>query len=370
MPGLGAVEAAFARHLQEDPTHSAQLAVHLRGELVLDLAGGPGLQADSLLPVFSSSKGATAVVVALLVERGLLDLDARVASYWPEFAQAGKQDVTVRQLLSHQAGLVGVDGGFLLEDLFEHAKLAERLAAQRPYWLPGQAFLYHGLTIGVLADELVRRTDGRTVAEVLTQDVTGPRGIDLWMGTTEEQEPRVAPFALPDLEDVLAFHAAAGPQSEPDGIASLMMPIGGAMALLPRVNDLDFRQAGVPAGGVLASARGLASLYACLRHEVNGPRLLSEETIAQVSQTQVWGTELDTGFQTRFGIIFQVPVSPRWPWGSTHAFGHDGAGGSLAFCDPVHDLAFGFTVQRMPLPEGVDRRALELASLVRGCLRG
>ena len=132
------------------------------------------MTSDSLLPVYSSSKGATAAVVALLVQRGQLDLDATVSSYWPEFAQGGKGAVTVRQLLSHQAGLPGVDGGFTWEELLAHAPLAERLAAQRPFWQPGQAFLYHGLTIGTLADELVRRIDGRTVADALREDVTGP----------------------------------------------------------------------------------------------------------------------------------------------------------------------------------------------------
>ena len=165
------VHEAFQAYCDADPTYSAQLAVHVAGERVVDLAHG--MEVDSLLPVYSSSKGATAVVVALLVQRGQLDLDAAVATYWPEFAQSGKSGVTVRQLLSHQAGLHGVDDGFTWEELLDHAPLAERLAAQRPFWHPGQAFLYHALTIGILADELVRRVDGRTVAEVLHEDVTG-----------------------------------------------------------------------------------------------------------------------------------------------------------------------------------------------------
>src|SRR5689334_10380954 len=185
------VEKAFRSYCDADPTYSAQLAAYVGDELVVDLTGGTGMQPDSLLPVYSSSKGATAVVIALLVQRGQLDLDATVATYWPEFAQAGKSAVTVRQLLSHQAGLPGVDGGFTWEELLAHTPLAERLAAQRPFWYPGQAFLYHGLTIGVLADELIRRIDGRPVADALRQDVTGPRRIDLWMGTPASEDHRV-----------------------------------------------------------------------------------------------------------------------------------------------------------------------------------
>ena len=161
-PSFQAVRDALGAFVDADPTYSAQLCVQIAGEPVVDLSCG-AMQPDSLLPVYSSSKGATAVVVALLVERGQLDLDARVAHYWPEFAACGKGAITVRQLLSHQAGLPGVDGGFTWEEVLAHDPLAERLAAQRPFWQPGQAFMYHALTIGTLADELVRRVDGRRV---------------------------------------------------------------------------------------------------------------------------------------------------------------------------------------------------------------
>ena len=139
-PSFQAVHDALGASADSDPTYSAQLCVQIAGETVVDLTCGV-MQPDSLLPVYSSSKGATAVVVALLVERGQLDLDARVAQYWPEFAASGKDAITVRQLLSHQAGLPGVDGGFTWEEVLAHDPLAERLAAQRPFWQPGQAFM-------------------------------------------------------------------------------------------------------------------------------------------------------------------------------------------------------------------------------------
>jgi CubicO group peptidase (beta-lactamase class C family) len=371
VPSFEPVHEAFQAYCEADPTYSAQLTVHVGAERVIDLTGGPGLQPDSLLPVYSSSKGATAVVVALLVQRGQLDLDERVATYWPEFAQGGKGAVTVRQLLSHQAGLPGVDGRFTWEDLVAHAPLAERLAAQRPYWQPGQAFLYHGLTIGVLADELVRRIDGRTVAAALREDVTGPRGIDVWMGTPESEDHRVVEAEAPTADELTAFLAESpNGLGGGDDVTTLTVPVGNPLELLSRVNDEAFRRVGPPAAGVLASARGLAALYGSLRHEAGGqPRVLTDDTIAQMSQIQVTGEELGTGMQARFGVIFQAPCGPRWPFGSVRAFGHDGAGGSLAFCDPTHDVAFGYTVQRLPLPGGMDARAVELARLVRRCLR-
>ena len=365
MPSFEPVAEAFEQHRRDDPTFCAQLTVHVGPDRVMDRASG--LDPDGLLPVYSSSKGATAVVVALLVQRGQLDLDATVATYWPEFAQNGKGAITVRQLLSHQAGVPGVDGGFSWAEVVEHTALAERLAAQRPFWHPGSAAMYHGLTIGTLADELVRRIDGRTVGELLRQEVTGPRGIDVWLGTPDTEDHRVVKALPPTAEEL----RAAPPPPPTDPIQWVWAPAGDPSEVFRQVNDPSFRRAGPPAAGMLASARGLAALYASLRHELGGhPRVLTDDTIAQMSQIQVAGTELGTGLQIRFGVIFQAPCSPRWPFGSVRAFGHDGAGGSLAFCDPTYDVAFGYTVQRTPLPGGMDARAVALARLVRRCLRG
>ena len=361
------VEATFSGYSEADPTYSAQLVVHVGGRGVVDLATG-ALGPDSLLPVYSSSKGATAVAVALLVERGQLDLEERVSRYWPEFAQRGKDAVTVNQMLSHQAGLPGVDGGYTWEDLFDHDALAARLAAQRPFWRPGAGAMYHGLTLGTLADELVRRVDGRPVGEVLRQDIAGPRALDVWLGTPESEDPRVVVALPPSAEDVAA--AAAATVAAADPLTTVWPPRGTLTDMFKWINDPSFRRVGQPAAGLLASARGLAGLYACLRHEIGGmPRLLSEDTIGQMSQIQVSGNELGTDLPIRFGVIFQVPTTPRWPFGGVGAFGHDGAGGSLAFCDPVPDIAFGYTVQRMPLPGGMDARAVDLARLVRHAVR-
>ena len=362
------VEAAFAGYSQSDPSYSAQLVVYVGTERVIDLATG-ALGVDTLLPVYSSSKGATAAVIALLVERGLLDLQERVAHYWPEFAQQGKGAITVAQLLSHQAGLPGVDGGYSWEELLEHEPLAARLAAQRPFWHPGAGALYHGLTIGTLADELVRRIDGRSVGQLLREDVTGPRGIDLWLGTPESEDARVAPALPPNVED-LAQVANAAAAGAGDPLGTLMAPRGAILDLFTRINDPGFRRFGQPAAGMMASARGLALLYVSLRHEVQGqPRLLSDDTVGQMAQIQVAGRELGTELPIRFGVIYQSPTPGRWPFGGLGAFGHDGAGGSMAFCDPIPDIAFGYTVQRMPLPGGMDSRSLELARLVRHSLR-
>jgi CubicO group peptidase (beta-lactamase class C family) len=367
-PGFEPVRETLEGYAEADPTYSAQLAVYRRAELVVDLTVGPGLQPDSLLPVYSSSKGATAMVISLLVQRGQLALDATVASYWPEFAANGKHEVKVRQLLSHQAGLNGVDGGFTWEEAMAHEPLAVKLAAQRPFWQPGRAYMYHALTIGTLAEELCRRVDGRPVGQVLREDVTGPRDIDVWLGTPESEDHRVADAQLPTGEEVMAALADMALAQETDGIGSESLPRGNLLDLPTLVNSVEFRRAGQPAAALLASARGLAKLYAATRHDVGAPRLLTDDTIAQMSQIQSAGMELGTGLEARFGVMFQVPCPPRWSFGSFRAFGHDGAGGSLAFCDPTYDLGFGYTVQRMPLPGGMDQRAVELSKVVRRCV--
>jgi CubicO group peptidase (beta-lactamase class C family) len=370
----GMVDPAFAavRTLLEelavlDATYSGALCASHRGRTVVDIAWGPVLGLDDLLPVFSSSKGAAGLAVACLVRDGLLDLDRTVASYWPEFAQRGKAAVTVRQLLSHQAGLLGVDGGYTYDELYGHTELAARLAAQRPLWWPGSAFAYHGVTIGVLADELVRRLVGLPLGQYFHDQVAGPRGLDVYLGTPEALDGRVRSVELPTHEELAAFPGAM-PRRGRGSLASLSIPIDG-QPMYVACNDVSFRRAGTPAAGGLASARGLAGMYAAVHHEVGGvPRLLDDETVGQMSQLQVWGRELTQTEPLRsgFGVMFQKPTDHH-PWGSYQAFGHDGLGGSLAYADPFNDIAFAYTVVRIPLPGGADSRAIHLSRAVRRC---
>ena len=192
--GFEAVREVFARVAAQQPHPTGQqLAVHHRGERVVDLWAGPVEDGDSLTGVFSVSKGAAHLVVALLVQDGVLDLDRTVASYWPEFAEAGKGELTLRQLLAHQAGVVGVDDVFTIEELADDTLMAQRLAAQAPYWKPGTAFGYHGLVIAALTGEVVRRATGRTLQDWWEHRVRRPHGVDFYLGLPEELEPRYVP---------------------------------------------------------------------------------------------------------------------------------------------------------------------------------
>lgn len=365
-PRLAPVESAFKEMLAADETYSAQLAIYHRDELVLDLVGGPELVADSLVPVFSSSKGVIATVIGHLLEQGLIDLDATVASYWPEFAARGKGNVLVRQLLSHQAGLLGLRDGYTDDELLAHTPLASRLAASLPLWVPGQAFAYHALTIGVLADELVRRITGKPLASVYRTEIAEPRGIDFHLGVGPDLDSRVVSIDMPTAEELLLWLDKM-PLSAPGTLGALAAPVSERM-LLTAVNDEDFRRAGTPAAGGLATAAGLARLYAAIAFDLGGGPILSAQTIETMTQIHVSGVDIASQREGRFAITYQVPHGPRLEFGTARAFGHDGAGGSLAFHDPAFAMSFGYLTKRIPMPGGADARAIELAKIARGCL--
>ncbi len=367
-PGFERVREHFAALQAEDPGYSAAVAAYVNGEPVVDLWGGPRMQERSIVTTFSCTKGVSGICVALLVERGLLDLDAPVSEYWPEFGRHGKAAVTVRQALSHQAGLIGVDGGFTVEELLQHDGLARRLADQRPYWQPGAGHGYHALTIGVLADELVRRTAGRSLAEFYTDEIRLPRDIDFFVGLPESEEERVVPLLPPDLPPDPALRAqpeAAFAPGTLGGVAlnsELDFPPLVEVANMPAVH-----RAGPPAMGGVGSARGLAKLYACCVGDVAGGRLLSPETVEDVTRLQVVGDDLVLGVPNRFATMFQKAGGPLG-YGSHRAFGHDGVGGGIGFADPFDGLCFGYTTSQMTLPGGADARGLALAATVRECM--
>ncbi len=361
-PGYEPVRDAFGTMAAADPTYCAQFAAYRGATPVVDLVAGPWAE-DALVPVFSCGKGAIGVTVALLVQQGRLDLDARVAEYWPEFAAAGKHDVTVRRLLSHQAGLVTVDGGFDADELLAHDPLAGRLAAQRPFWQPGAAFAYHAVTIGTLADELVRRITGRSLTTVFHDDIAAPRTIDVHLGVADTLDHRVVTVDLPTSAELEAGLADV-PPSVPDSLSEAAVPRG-VPPIWHWANDEAPRRVGHAAFAGLATARGLARLYAALSHDLGAPRIADDEVIAQMAQLQVAGDDLYSGLPFRYGVVFQRPVSPRLAYGSSWAFGHDGLGGSVGVCDPFHDLSYGYTTKRIVLPGGCDPRALRLMDATR-----
>jgi CubicO group peptidase (beta-lactamase class C family) len=372
-PGFEPVRTEFARLIEIEPDCAGQFCAYVGGRRVVDLWGGPDVGPDDLRGVFSSTKGVAGICMALLVQRRLLELDARVSRYWPEFAAGGKQGVTVRLALSHQAGLVGVEPQLsTLEEGFDHDLNAARLAAQVPQWHPGAACGYHSLTLGTIMDELGRRTTGLPLAQFFRQEIGIPCGIDFFVATTPEEEPRVKPL-LPAEPTAEQLEVNASSPTEPDSLPGLAINAAGVRRnpsfdpSVPLPNRSLVRAAGQPAVSGVGSARGLARLYAISIGEVDGmEQILSAETMTSVSQIQAAGEDLVLGHSVRFAIVFQKPRRD-YEFGSHLAFGHDGVGGSLGVADPWHHLAYAWIPRRMTFPGGYDPRGLAMAKIARQC---
>ncbi|MEV0317739.1 serine hydrolase domain-containing protein [Streptomyces sp. NPDC050658] len=348
----------------EGPRYSAQLVAYVRGERVVDLWVGPETDGDTLFGVYSSTKGAAHLTVALLVQDGALDLDREVAHYWPEFAAEGKGQITLRELLSHRAGVVGADTGFSPEEIADDRAIAARLATQRPYWRPGTAFGYHALSVGALAGEVVFRVTGRTLQEIYEERVRVPTGIDLHLGLPEALEGRfrsVLPMAPSD--DERAFLDAAPP--EPNSLTSIAFNGNGTpptdMEDLP--NSRLVRAKGPASVGGVASARGLAGMYAAAVTGTGGREpLLKADTVAEFGQVHSNGYDLVMRAHKSFGVGFQNTADAWYPFLGAGTIGHSGIGGSQAFADPRGGLAYGYTRRQYAFPGGP---AAENARLVR-----
>ncbi|MEW1804932.1 serine hydrolase domain-containing protein [Pseudarthrobacter sp. NPDC080039] len=358
-PGYEDVLALFESFLAEDPHYSAQVAAYRDGVPVLSLSGGPGMDPDTLTGAYSCSKGVAAMVIALLVQDGVLDLDKAVVDYWPEFGVHGKDRLLVREALSHQAGLLGVEGGFGLEE-FTTAGAALRLAAAAPAWQPGRQFGYHALTIGILMEELCRRTTGEALQDIYNRRIREPQDVDFFLGLPADQEPRY--------RDVLYEADAAQPWVDPLSLEGMNSnaPVSSIMEL-PNIRSV--RAAGMSAAGGVGSADGLARLYAAATTGVGTDSpFLTEETIAAMTREQVWGLDRSSGLDNAFAVVFMKP-HPSRNFGSHRAFGHEGANAALGFADPSYRLAFGYIPRRAE--EGrTQGRAHRLAAAVRRSTAG
>lgn len=346
----------------EGGDYAAQLVAHVDGERVVDLWTGPEITADSLTGVFSSTKGAAHLVVALLVQDGVLDLDQRVSHYWPEFGAAGKAAITLRELLAHRAGVVGADAGFTADEIADDRVIAERLAPQRPYWRPGTQFGYHALVIGALTGEVVRRVTGRSIQEHYEERIRRPFGLDFYLGLPDELEPRFLTTQpmLPTPEQLAELEANA---TGPDSISGIAFnrnhPKGPELWDLPNLKVVR-RLSPASVGGV-ASARGLAGMYEAA---ITGPdRLLNPETAAEFAQIHSIGADLSTRNHNAFGLGFAV-VSEDYPVLGQGAFGHSGAAGSQAFADPRSGLAYGYNRRRFAFPGGAAPENVRLVAAI------
>ncbi|MFM6980949.1 MAG: serine hydrolase domain-containing protein [Micrococcales bacterium] len=345
--GFEKVADLFANFAKDE---EAQLAIYRGKELVLDLASN--LDPDALMTVYSVSKGLSALAMAKLVETGKLDLDQTVAHYWPEFAAKEKQSITVRQLLSHQAGLPEIDRQLTEEELLDGLTAADLLAQQRPLWYPGKAHGYHGLTIGPLMSKLVHQITGQTLQQYYESEIRSKAQGDAYLGLPEELEPRVVdllPAHPPTAQEQKQWGPLLNWSNNPLNDLTFGRGLEGASVIGSRA-----RRHGLPSAAGVASARGLAKVT---RYAIDHT---APEVFERFGQMQAYGLDIILDQPARgYGIIFMKPT-PTLPFGSHQAFGHDGAAGCMLIADPETDMVLGYTVRRCPTPGGMDRRLLPL----------
>jgi CubicO group peptidase (beta-lactamase class C family) len=363
-PLIECFEANFRENAEVREVGAAFCAFR-HGEMVANLWGGqraPGEAAwtqDTLVDVFSTTKGFVATALAMLADRGLLDYDAPVSRYWPEFAQAGKDTITVALLLSHQAGLVGFDEPTTIEDLYDWDLVCGRLARQTPRWTPGEQNGYHAITFGYLAGELVRRITGQSVGRFVQDQIAGPLGADLYVRLPADQDHRVAPII--DAPPLPPFDINLLPPVVRAAITNPEIP-------LTTANTTAWRRAEIPAAGGHASARGVATLYGALANQgrMDGHTLLRPAAIDRLRAEQTGRPDVCLG------------VAPGWALGvmlnrlggfgpSPGAFGHPGRGGSFGCADPEAGLAIGYVMNQLGLSPLADARGLALVRELYAC---
>jgi CubicO group peptidase (beta-lactamase class C family) len=382
--GFEGVREAFAANVAQRGERGAAFALYRDGRPVVDLWGGSA-DADSAddtgrpwtagtaQVLRSATKGMSTAVVLLLVQQGLLDLDAPVGSYWPEFKAAGKEQVTVRQLMSHQAGLPALDLPLTVAQAADGTSGPQAVAAQRPFWEPGTAHGYSPHTFSWSVGELVRRVTGRSAGTVLAEEVARPLGLELWLGLPAAERQRVGrlgPVEPPAPADGagLRFRPRQDVADAWADPGSLTRRAFGTVFPAPDENDPLWRAAELPGANGVGTARALARGYAALIGDVDGGRrLLRPETLAAATAEQASGPDRVLIARTRFGIGFMLH-GPAAPMTSPAAFGHPGRGGSLGFADPDLGIGFGYVTNGMQPTVTSDPRAQALVRAVRACV--
>ncbi|GHG23901.1 serine hydrolase domain-containing protein [Streptomyces zaomyceticus] len=375
--GWEPVRDAFLRNFEQRGERGAAVAVHRDGVPVVDLwAGTRDVEGDApwtedtAQVVRSATKGVAAVVPLLLHQRGLLDLDAPVAAYWPEFKAAGKDRVTVRQLLAHRAGVPVLDRPLTLAEAVDLETSTRAVAAQAPVWEPGTAHGYHAHTFSWLLSGLVHRVTGRTIGRWVAEEITGPLGLDLWIGLPDAEAHRVG--RLGPVEEIeppgsgaLKLRPKRSVTEAYRDPASLTRRAFGVIDPQPDENDPVYRAAELPGSAGVATARALARFYAAALGPVDGAeRLLAPETLTLARTEESAGADRVLLVGTRFGLghMLHGPASPLL---GPSSFGHPGRGGSLGFADPDSGIAFGYVTNGMRKTVTADPRAQSLVRAVR-----
>ncbi|GHG77599.1 serine hydrolase domain-containing protein [Streptomyces griseocarneus] len=381
--GFEPVRDAFADNFARRGERGAAVAVYRDGRKVVDLWGGTRDADGGTEPwrrgtaqvVRSATKGVAAAVLLVLHQRGQVDLDAPVGTYWPEFKANGKERVLVRHLLAHRAGLPVLDTPLTPAQAVDGVSGPRAVAAQAPAWEPGTDHGYHAQTYSWLLGELVLRVTGRSIGEWVAQEISTPLGLDLWIGLPDAERGRVGRVAAITAP---AAPASAGLRVRPKASvadayrdpASLTHRAFAAIEPPADENDPAYRAAELPASAGIATADALARFYASLTGVVDGGRrLFAPATLTMARSEESAGPDRVLVVNTRFGLGYMLhgPASPLLAPGS---FGHPGRGGSLAFADPESGIAFGYVTNGMQKNVTADPRAQALVRAVGRALAG
>jgi CubicO group peptidase (beta-lactamase class C family) len=345
-----AVTSAIEMAIASGAETGLHVVAYHRGAKVIDACAGLAdpatnrpVTADTLFNVYSVTKAVTATALHLQAERGLVDYDAPIASYWPEFAAQGKQAATVRHALTHRAGVPQMPAGVTPDMMCDWDAMCAAIAALPPLAPPGEKTLYQSMTFGWIVGEIVRRTDprGRDFRRFVLDEIAAPLGLaDLWLGIPDDAEPRIA---------VMSDRNAGDPPPPAATLYAQSMPP--AVALIPAVFERpDVRRACIPGVGGIFNARDEARFWAMLAEggALDGVRLLSRERVAGFSALRDNGDEPDP---VMFGIPIPISAGGYWLGGhrvtSDRAIWHPGAGGSIGWADPEHRLAVAICHNRM-----------------------
>jgi CubicO group peptidase (beta-lactamase class C family) len=367
-PRFSAVKGAFRKNFESGEELGASFAATIDGKFVVDIWAGfmdaakkRPWERDTIVNVYSTTKVMTALCALMLVDRGQLDLDAPVAKYWPEFAQAGKAKIPVRYLLSHSAGLAGVDEKVPLEGLYDWKGMVKLLEKQKPLWEPGKNCGYHALTFGFLVGEVIRRITGKTVGTFFREEVAIPLNADFYIGLPQEQERRVAEL-IPPTDAKPGEAGYIDPATTPEVVRKAVgnPPLDANTAIHSR--DRAWQAAEIPAANGHGNARSIARVGAALAcgGELDGVRLLGMTTIEKAIIEQIYSKDLVMGTIVRFGLGFGLncPEMPLGPNPRTFSWG--GWGGSKMVVDLDARLSWGYAMNKMSASL-LDNRAFGVA---------
>ena len=364
-PGFEAVRVAFEENFRSRSEIGATVAVVVGNELVVDLWGGMAdptrnrpWREDTLVNMFSTTKGMSALAVAHAHSRGLFDYDEKVAAYWPEFAANGKEDVTVRTLLSHQAGLCAIDTAMNVATLASAEAVAAAIGPQKPAWTPGERHGYHGITLGWYESELIRRTDprARTMGRYFADEIATPLGLDFHIGLPDDvPDERLARIMGDWYRTKMVFNIRTMPSEfvrdflNPRSITARAFANPKVLGRPLRYNDRDLRRIELPASNGTGTARSVALAYG--EFASGGRRLeIDPKTMASLHDPAASPTDGRFDEVLRMDTTFSLGCCKPWSgfdFGSSHAFGTPGAGGSMGFADPELGMGFCYAMNRM-----------------------